>query len=233
MLPGRQPRIRHPRARSVVLAERDRRSPLEVALTDDVLVVHGGAPLHGQIRVRGAKNLVSKAMVAALLGETPSRLFDVPAHPRRRGRPRPAGAARRRVTDGAERRRAGLRPGQRGARQRRRDQRARRLQPDPDPVLRPAAAPARPRVHPRPGRLPHRRPRPIDFHMQALREFGAVVDKTPEGLHLTAPERAARHQVRAAVPERRRDRAGAAHRGAAPRASPSCATRPSSRRSST
>ena len=30
-------------------------------------------------------------------------------------------------------------------------------------------------------------PRPIDFHIQALREFGAVVDKTPEGLHLTAP----------------------------------------------
>src|SRR3954470_9398381 len=51
---------------------------LEVTLTDDVLVVHGGAPLQGQIRVRGAKNLVSKAMFAALLGETPSRLYDVP-----------------------------------------------------------------------------------------------------------------------------------------------------------
>ena len=48
-------------------------------MTSDVLVVHGGAPLHGQIRVRGAKNLVSKAMVAALLGDTPSRLYDVPA----------------------------------------------------------------------------------------------------------------------------------------------------------
>src|SRR5690606_21276326 len=33
----------------------------------------------------------------------------------------------------------------------------------------------------------HIGPRPIDFHMQALREFGAVVEKTPEGLHLTAP----------------------------------------------
>src|ERR1700712_1589218 len=52
---------------------------LEVTLTDDVLVVHGGTPLQGQIRVRGAKNLVSKAMVAALLGETPSTLYDVPA----------------------------------------------------------------------------------------------------------------------------------------------------------
>ena len=47
-------------------------------MTDDVLVVHGGTPLHGRIRVRGAKNLVSKAMVATLLGDGPSRLFDVP-----------------------------------------------------------------------------------------------------------------------------------------------------------
>src|SRR3954470_6132239 len=44
----------------------------------DVLTVHGGTPLSGTIRVRGAKNLVSKAMVAALLGDSPSRLFDVP-----------------------------------------------------------------------------------------------------------------------------------------------------------
>src|SRR2546430_3727927 len=46
---------------------------------NDVLVVHGGTPLHGKTRVRGAKNLISKAMVAALLGDAPSRLFDVPA----------------------------------------------------------------------------------------------------------------------------------------------------------
>jgi UDP-N-acetylglucosamine 1-carboxyvinyltransferase len=44
----------------------------------DVLTVRGGTPLHGRLRVRGAKNLVSKAMVAALLGEEPSRLRDVP-----------------------------------------------------------------------------------------------------------------------------------------------------------
>ena len=59
-------------------------SPLiaEVALTidvrNDVLVVHGSTPLRGEVGVRGAKNLVSKAMVAAVLGETPSRLYDVP-----------------------------------------------------------------------------------------------------------------------------------------------------------
>ncbi len=29
--------------------------------------------------------------------------------------------------------------------------------------------------------------RPIDFHLEALRQFGAVVEKAPEGLHLTAP----------------------------------------------
>src|SRR4051794_39916742 len=51
----------------------------EVTVTEDVLVVHGGTPLQGEIRVRGAKNLVSKAMVAALLGDTPSRLLGVPA----------------------------------------------------------------------------------------------------------------------------------------------------------
>ncbi len=37
----------------------------------DVLTVHGGRPLSGAITVRGAKNFVSKAMVASLLGETP------------------------------------------------------------------------------------------------------------------------------------------------------------------
>src|SRR5215207_1037625 len=51
---------------------------VEPALTNDVLVVHGGTPLHGELTVRGAKNLVSKAMVAALLGDRPSRLYDVP-----------------------------------------------------------------------------------------------------------------------------------------------------------
>src|SRR3954465_13545869 len=48
-----------------------------VAVTD-VLTVHGGTPLTGSITVRGAKNFVSKAMVAALLGEQPSRLLNVP-----------------------------------------------------------------------------------------------------------------------------------------------------------
>jgi len=45
---------------------------------DDLLYVDGGNPLSGEITVRGAKNFVSKAMVAALLGETPSVLRNVP-----------------------------------------------------------------------------------------------------------------------------------------------------------
>src|SRR5690625_4139738 len=44
-----------------------------------MLDVHGGVPLSGTVRVRGAKNLVPKAMVAALLGDTPSVRRGVPA----------------------------------------------------------------------------------------------------------------------------------------------------------
>jgi UDP-N-acetylglucosamine 1-carboxyvinyltransferase len=155
-------------------------------LTDDVLVVRGGTPLQGRIRVRGAKNLVSKAMVAALLGDSPSRLFDVPAI-------RDVEVVRGllelhgvRVSDGA---------------------RAGELVLDPANVDR--ANVDEINVHAGSSRIPilfcgpllHRLGhafipdlggcniggRPIDFHLQALREFGAVVDKTPSGLDITAP----------------------------------------------
>jgi len=43
-----------------------------------VLTIHGGAPLKGTVKVRGAKNLVPKAMVASLLGDSPSILRNVP-----------------------------------------------------------------------------------------------------------------------------------------------------------
>ncbi|MFI5491937.1 UDP-N-acetylglucosamine 1-carboxyvinyltransferase [Actinoplanes sp. NPDC051859] len=155
-------------------------------MTDDVLAVHGGSPLMGQIRVRGAKNLVSKAMVAALLGESPSRLYDVPGI-------RDVEVVRGllelhgvKVTDGAD-------DGE--------------LVMDPTNVER--ASSDEINVHAGSSRIPilfcgpllhrlghafipdlggcHIGPRPIDFHIQALRQFGAVVDKTPEGMHLTAP----------------------------------------------
>ncbi|WP_271394350.1 UDP-N-acetylglucosamine 1-carboxyvinyltransferase [Neomicrococcus lactis] len=43
-----------------------------------VLTIQGGKPLKGTVHVRGAKNLVPKAMVAALLGDGPSVLRNVP-----------------------------------------------------------------------------------------------------------------------------------------------------------
>ena len=49
-----------------------------VGLTSDEIIVNGGRPLTGRIEVRGAKNLATKAMVAALLGRTPSVLRNVP-----------------------------------------------------------------------------------------------------------------------------------------------------------
>lgn len=159
---------------------------LDAAVTNDVLTVHGGSPLHGRIRVRGAKNLVSKAMVAALLGDAPSRLFDVP-------RIRDVEVVRGllelhgvKVSNGAE---------------------------DGELVFDPANVERAPtdeiNVHAGSSRIPillcgpllhrlghafipdlggcHIGPRPIDFHIQALRQFGAVIDKAPEGMHLTAP----------------------------------------------
>ena len=43
-----------------------------------VLTIRGGVPLTGKVSVRGAKNLVPKAMVASLLGNEPSVLRNVP-----------------------------------------------------------------------------------------------------------------------------------------------------------
>jgi len=156
-------------------------------LTDDVLTVHGGSPLMGVIRVRGAKNLVTKAMVAAALGDAPSHLYDVP-------RIRDVEIVRGllelhgvRVTDGAE-------PGE--------------LVLDPANVE--SAKVDEINVHAGSSRIPilfcgpllHKLGRafipdlggcniggrPIDFHLQALRNFGAVVDKTPQGLEISAPK---------------------------------------------
>ena len=162
---------------------------MEVALTDCATTSWSSTAARrcgARSGSRGAKNLVSKAMVAALLGDTPSRLFDVPAHPRRRGGPRPAGAARR--------------PGHRRGR-------AGELVLDPTNVER--ANVDEINVHAGSSRIPilfcgpllhrlghafipdlggcHIGDRPIDFHLQALREFGALVDKTPQGLDITAP----------------------------------------------
>jgi UDP-N-acetylglucosamine 1-carboxyvinyltransferase len=158
----------------------------EAALTVDTLVVHGNTPLRGEVAVRGAKNLVSKAMVAALMGDAPSVLHDVP-------RIRDVEVVRGllelhgvRVTDG---------------------ERPAALVLDPTNVERANADEIN--VHAGSSRIPillcgpllhrlghafipdlggcHIGDRPIDFHLGALRQFGAAVDKTPQGLVLTAP----------------------------------------------
>ena len=156
-----------------------------VGMISDTITIHGGKPLNGRIRVRGAKNLATKAMVAALLGSSESVLRDVPnisdvkvvrdlleVH----------GVL---VTETA--------PGV--------------LHLDPRNVLQ--AHFAEIDAHAGSSRIPilfcgpllHKLGeafipdlggcrignRPINFHLDALRAFGAVVDKSYEGIHLTAP----------------------------------------------
>ncbi|MBT8227688.1 MAG: UDP-N-acetylglucosamine 1-carboxyvinyltransferase [Dactylosporangium sp.] len=155
-------------------------------MTDDVLVVHGGTPLHGQIRARGAKNLVPKAMVAALLGDTPSRLHDVPAIRDVEIVRGLLGLHGVRVTDGAEPCELVL-----------------------DPTNIECASSDEINVHAGSSRIPillcgpllHRvghafipdlggcniGGRPIDFHLGALREFGALVEKRAGGMDITSP----------------------------------------------
>jgi UDP-N-acetylglucosamine 1-carboxyvinyltransferase len=156
-----------------------------VGLSPDEILITGGNPLKGRIAVRGAKNLATKAMVAALLGETPSVLRDVPEISDVdvvRGLLEVYGV---RVTSDA--------PGE--------------LRFDTSNVEK--AHFAEIDAHAGSSRIPilfcgpllHRLgearipdlggcrigDRPIDFHLDALRSFGAVVDKTYEGIYITAP----------------------------------------------
>lgn len=153
----------------------------------DVLVVNGGAPLRGEVRVRGAKNLVSKAMVATVLGEGTSRMFDVP-------RIRDVEVVTGLLELHGVKVTKGQLPGE--------------LIFDPSNVER--AGIDEINVHAGSSRIPillcgpllHRLGhafipelggcniggRPIDFHLEALRQFGAVAEKAPEGLHLSAPD---------------------------------------------
>ena len=157
-------------------------------MTEDVLRVRGGFPLHGEVRVRGAKNLVSKAMVAALLGHVPSRLRNVPDI-----------ADVRIVTGLLEAHGVSIRPGEEDG----------ELILDPSRVDRAEAGEVE--AHAGVSRIPilfcgpllHRLGhafipdlggcniggRPIDFHLDALRQFGAIIEKAPDGMHLYAPQR--------------------------------------------
>lgn len=154
---------------------------------NDVLTIKGGTPLQGEIRVRGAKNLVSKAMVAALLGESPSRLANVP-------RIRDVSV----VTGLLELHGVTVRRGADGE-----------LLLDPSNVE--SAHVADIDAHAGASRIPilfcgpllHRLgeasipdlggcrigDRPINYHLDVLRQFGAVVEKRPQGITITAPQR--------------------------------------------
>jgi UDP-N-acetylglucosamine 1-carboxyvinyltransferase len=157
-----------------------------VGLTSDEITITGGNPLKGRISVRGAKNLATKAMVAALLGETPSTLRDVPDISDVevvRGLLEVYGVI---VTS--------PKPGE--------------LHFDTSNVEK--AHFAEIDAHAGSSRIPilfcgpllHRLgearipdlggcrigDRPIDFHLDALRAFGAVVDKSFEGIYITAPD---------------------------------------------
>jgi UDP-N-acetylglucosamine 1-carboxyvinyltransferase len=154
----------------------------------DVLYVNGGRALNGTITVRGAKNFVSKAMVAALLGETPSLLTNVPdirdVHVVS-GLLQLHGVAVEYDTE------AGT------------------LKMDPSRVESAGAKDID--AHAGQSRIPillcgpllHRLgeafipdlggcaigDRPIDYHLEILRQMGAEVEKTEHGIHLRAPKR--------------------------------------------
>jgi UDP-N-acetylglucosamine 1-carboxyvinyltransferase len=155
-------------------------------LSGETLAIRGGRPLTGRVEVKGAKNLATKAMVAALLGETASTLRDVPdisdvqvvrslleVH----------GVT---VVEGDEE----------GS-----------LVFDPSGAV--SAHFEEIDAHAGASRIPilfcgpllhllgealipdlggcRIGDRPINFHMDALRAFGAIVDKTYEGIRITAP----------------------------------------------
>ena len=156
-----------------------------VGLKADAIVIRGGKPLTGRVDVRGAKNLVTKAMVASLLGRTPSVLSDIPQISEIQvvtNMLQAYGVAVTSPEDGV-------------------------LVMDPSNVARAHFA----QIDALAGssRIPilfcgpllhalgealipdlggcRIGDRPIDFHLDALRAFGAIVDKSYEGIRITAP----------------------------------------------
>jgi len=189
----------------------------------DVITIHGGTPLRGAIRVRGAKNFVSKAMVAALLGDEPSILRNVP---RIRDVVVVTGLLELHgvMVDDTRGEDCGLIL-------------------DPSNVERAHVADID--AHAGSSRIPilfcgpllHRLgeafipdlggcrvgDRPINYHLDVLRRFGAVVEKQPNGIALSASWNSLTPAW--ARPSR------CCSRRCAPRGSPNCGTPPSSPRS--
>ena len=160
--------------------------PGEKEVAGEILAIRGGRPLTGRVEVKGAKNLVTKAMVAALLGESSSTLRDVPDISDVQVVRSLLEVHGVRVEDGEEE----------GT-----------LHLDPSGAV--AAHFEEIDAHPVASRIPilfygpllhllgealipdlggcRIGDRPINFHMDALRAFGAVVDKSYEGIRITAP----------------------------------------------
>ena len=149
------------------------------------ITVRGGKPLKGRIELKGAKNLVTKAMVAALLGDTPSVLKDVPH------------ISDVDVVKGLL--------GVHGVKIDFSDDGVMTMDPSNVKSARMVDIDA----HAGSSRIPilfcgpllhqlgeafipdlggcHIGDRPIDFHLDVLREFGAVIEKQPNGIRLSAP----------------------------------------------
>lgn len=152
-----------------------------------LLTIQGGKPLQGSVRVRGAKNLVPKAMVASLLGSEPSELRNVPE-----------------IKDVEIVRNLLKIHGV-------------KVDADPgtgdlrlDPRQMRNAEHSEIDAHAGDSRIPilfcgplmHKQgeafipdlggcrigDRPINYHLEVLRNFGAVVDKQPNGIHISAPK---------------------------------------------
>ncbi|MDI3330499.1 MAG: UDP-N-acetylglucosamine 1-carboxyvinyltransferase [Micrococcus sp.] len=153
----------------------------------NLLTINGGKPLEGRVTVRGAKNLVPKAMVASLLGDRPSVLRNVP-----------------------EIRDVEIVTGLLSVH-------GVKVSKDPvsgdltlDPTHTKSATSSEIDAHAGDSRIPilfcgplmhsigeafipdlggcRIGDRPIDFHLTVLRSFGAVVEKRPGGIHISAPK---------------------------------------------
>ena len=149
--------------------------------------IEGGKPLTGRVELKGAKNLVTKAMVAALLGETPSTLLEVPHISDVEVVQRLLNLHGVTITH---------------------DEKTGDMVLDPSKVEQAHMVDID--AHAGSSRIPilfcgpllHRLgeafipglggceigDRPVDFHFDVLRQFGAVIEKLPTGTRLSAPD---------------------------------------------
>ena len=151
-----------------------------------ILQVNGGRPLQGEITVRGAKNLVPKAMVASLLSPETSQLASVPDI-------RDVEVVTKLLnlhgvvvdfdkTEGV----LTMNPAQVAAASVQDVDRHAGSSRIPILLCGPLLHRLGQAIIPNLGGC-NIGGRPIDFHLNTLRAFGAEVDKLPNGIHLSAP----------------------------------------------